>query len=117
MDFEKYLESFYSLQCDTNALKGSTCTLKQLLPIVLKAFKDYDVSKLERIDAIQYEIYRQIIDHDGGNDFPMPHSGIRKRQNQDEVVADLRVSNEQYEHLEATISELRQLVDHNDMLN
>ena len=34
------LAFFYSLQCDANALKGSTCTLKQLLPIVLKAFKD-----------------------------------------------------------------------------
>ena len=73
--------------------------------------------KLERIDAIQYEIYRQIIDHDGGNDFPMPHSGIRMRQNRGEVVADLKVSDEQYEHLKATISALRQLIDHGDVLN
>ena len=85
--------------------------------VVVQAFEDYDVDKLERIDAIQYEIYRQIIDHDGGNDFPMPHSGIRNRQNMGEVVADLRVSNEQYEHLKATISELRLLVASGDVLN
>ena len=47
----------------------------------------------------------------------MPHSGIRNRQNMGDVVADLRVSNEQYEHLKATISELRLLVASGDVLN
>ena len=75
--------------------------------IVIKAYKSYKKAKLERIDAIQYEIYRQIIEYDGRNDFPMPHSGIRYRQNRGEEVADLLVSDDLYKHLLATISESR----------
>lgn len=48
--------------------------------IVLLAYKNYDVDILERIEGIQYEIYRRILVDNGGNQFDMPHSGVRKRQ-------------------------------------
>ena len=100
------LAFFYSLQCDTNELKGVHCDLWKLKEVVVEAFKQYPSDKLERIDALQYEIYRQIIEHDGGNDFPMPHSGIRNRQKNDQDVADRGVSQELYEHMCDTILEL-----------
>ena len=63
--------------------------------------------RLERIEAIQFEIYRQIIEHDGGNDFKMPHSGIRKRQNNDLGAVDPIVTTDLYNRMRATILELR----------
>lgn len=35
---------------------------------------------LERIEGIQHEIYRRVLEDDGGNQIDMPHSGVRKRQ-------------------------------------
>jgi hypothetical protein len=100
------LAFFYSLQCDTNELKGITCDLPHLRDCVLQAFEEYPSDKLERLDALQYEIYRQIIEHDGSNDFPMPHSHIRKRQQKGEECADRSVPTELYERMLNTISEL-----------
>ena len=100
------LAFFYSLQCDTNELKGITCDLGKLRDCVLQAFDEYSSDRLERVDALQYEIYRQIIEDDGGNDFPMPHSGIRNRQRNGEVVADRSVPTELYQRMCDTISEL-----------
>ena len=101
------LAFFYSLQCDTNELKGENCDLFKLKESVLQAYRDYPQDKLERIEAIQHEIYRQVIEHDGGNDFPMPHSGIRNRQRNEGEVVDRSVPTELYQRMIATIQKLR----------
>jgi hypothetical protein len=100
------LAFFYSLQCDANVLKGDECDIPKLQLVVQEAFEKYPMDKLERIGALLFEIYRLVIEHDGGNDFPMPHSGIRKRQGKGEDAADRSVSVELYEHLVETISDL-----------
>ena len=45
--------------------------------MVIRALKQYDLKKLECIVAFQHEIYRQIIDHDGGNGFSMPQNASK----------------------------------------
>jgi hypothetical protein len=36
---------------------------------------------VQNIEGIQHEIYRCILKDNGGNQFDMPHSGVRDRQN------------------------------------
>ena len=103
------------MQCDTNELKGAKCDLFKLRESVLKAFENYPVDKLERIGALLYEIYRRVIQHDGGNDFPMPHSHIRERQGKGEDAADRSVPRVLLEHLEETISDLEARMLHGDV--
>ena len=47
--------------------------------MVISVLKQYELVKLERIGAIQHEIYRQIIDHDGGNGFSTPQNASKRR--------------------------------------
>ena len=55
------------------------------------AFRDYDKDALERLEAIQMEICRKILADEGGNDYKIPHSGIRVRQKKGHDVADYNV--------------------------
>ena len=103
------------MQCDTNELKGDDCDLAKLEEAVLQAFDNYPMDKLERIGALLYEIYRLVIEHDGGNDFPMPHSHIRERQAKGEDAADRSVPRVLLEHLEETISDAEARVLHGDV--
>ena len=109
------LAFFYSLQCDTNELKGENCDLWKLKSSVIKAFNKYEPERLERIEAILYEIYRQVMEHDGGNDFPMPHSDIRKRQKNGEDVVDRNISRDLFDHMQATILDLEAQMLQNDV--
>ena len=74
------LSFFHSMQRATNMLKASNTTREKLLESVKLAYKNYDPLILERIEGIQHEIYRRVLENDGGNQFDMPHSGVRKRQ-------------------------------------
>jgi hypothetical protein len=78
---------------------------------VKKAFREYDKDTLERLEGIQMEIYRCILDDDGGNDYQIPHSGIRVRQKKGQDVADYSVPQELYQKAQATVSRLRALKD------
>jgi hypothetical protein len=109
------LAFFYSLQCDTNELKGAECDLFKLKECVHEAFENYPMDKLERIHALLYEIYRLVIQHDGGNDFPMPHSHIRERQGKGEDAADPYVSVELNQYLEETLLRLEAQKLHGDV--
>ena len=80
-----------------------------------EAFEEYPIDKLERIGALLYEIYRLVIEHDGWNDFPLPHSGIRNRQGKGGNAADRIVSVELYEHLVETILDLEARFLHGDV--
>jgi hypothetical protein len=105
------LAFFYSLQCDVNRLKGQSKDTKVLFDCVKKAFREYDKDTLERLEGIQMEIYRCILDDDGGNDYQIPHSGIRVRQKKGQDVADYSVPQELYQKAQATVSRLRALKD------
>ena len=69
-------------------MKGQSKDTKVLYSCVKKAFKQYDKATLERLEGIQMEIYRCILDDDGGNDYQIPHSGIRVRQKNGQDVVD-----------------------------
>lgn len=71
---------FHSLQRETNRLKAHNTTREKLLESVVLAYNNYDTDILDRIEGIQHEIYRKILADSGGNQFDMPHSGVRKRQ-------------------------------------
>ena len=58
---------------------------------VTKAFHEYDKDQLLRLEALQMQIWREILKNEGGNDFPMPHSGIRKRARNGLPVVDYSV--------------------------
>ena len=49
-----------------------------------------------RVHALQFEVYREILRNDGGNQFKMPHSGIRTRQKNGEEICDLSVPIDAY---------------------
>lgn len=85
------LAFFYSLQQKAKQLKGDSKSTRDLMNAVLKAYQEYDADQLLRIEALQLEIYRCILRNSGGNDFPMPHSGIRKRQKNGLEVVDRRI--------------------------
>ena len=71
-------------------------TREKLLESVNIAYRDYDTDILARIEGIQHEIYRRILSDDGGNQFDMPHSDVRKRQRAGSDPCDRDVPNELY---------------------
>jgi hypothetical protein len=105
------LAFFYSLQCQVNKLKGKSKDTKILYSCVKKAFEEYDKDTLERLEGIQMEIYRCILDDDGGNDYQIPHSGIRVRQKNGQDVPDYSVPTELYQKAQAAVLRLRALKD------
>jgi hypothetical protein len=69
--------------------------VKEFVRLVKESFSSYSSSKLSRICALQYVAYREILNVDGGNQYDMPHTGIRTRQKQNPEsydCADVRVS-------------------------
>lgn len=70
--------------------------VKEFVRLVKESFSSYSSSTLSRICALQYVAYREILKVDGGNQYDMPHTGIRKRQKQNPEscydCADVRVS-------------------------
>jgi len=79
---------FYSLQQQSDVLRANSESLTDMLESVQTAYVNYSTDQLQRVDAIQYEVYRKILEAGGSNQFDMPHSGIRKRQNEGAPVTD-----------------------------
>ena len=55
-------------------------TIHAFIDLVAKTFEDYDSNLLGRITGLEYVIYRDILEHNGGNQLDVPHTGIRMRQ-------------------------------------
>ena len=87
---------FHSLQRAANRLKANSKSREKLLNAVIRAYDEYDILKLERVEGLQHEIYRQILLDAGGNQFDMPHSGVRQRQNRNEDPCDRIVPGDLY---------------------
>ncbi len=78
---------FASLQRQSEILKASAPTVQSLIANVQLAWRDYPWETLDRIHGVLYEIYRLILQHlilqhEGDNDFKLPHSHVRERQAQ-----------------------------------
>ena len=54
----------------------------------------WETSKLERVHACLFTVYRQILENNGSNQYDMPHEGTRKRQRDGSNVRDLTVTRE-----------------------
>jgi hypothetical protein len=75
---------------------------------ITKAFRDYDIDQLARVHALIYVVYRCILENDGHNQYDMPHTGIKVRQQNGKTVEDRTVDGE-------LVRRARQLVKaHND---
>lgn len=85
---------FHSLQRASDALRFMYNSTTELMEAVETAYWQYPVDTLERIHALQYEIYRCILKNNGGNQYKLPHSGIRKRQKEGRPVEDRKVDKE-----------------------
>jgi hypothetical protein len=73
-----FFNSLKKSVASTYALSEST---DKLMEEVMRAYENYDRDILERIWGHQYAVYGMILKHLGGNDFPAPHSSVRKNQN------------------------------------
>ena len=80
-----------SLASKIHTYKVRSHNLDDLVINVVREFEDYPIEYLERAYAETFAIYREILHHDGGNDFSIPHEGIRSRQSRSESVVDLYV--------------------------
>ena len=89
------LSFFYSLQQAATKLKGaSKSLLKDLVSVVTRAYREYDVDQLARVHALTYVAYREILENLGSNQYDMPHTGIRVRQTSGQSLDDRTVSND-----------------------
>lgn len=95
---------FNSLQSRADILKADAVSLDTLLNAVTAAYNAYDPDTLTQIDALQYQVYRQITSDEGGNGFQIAHSGLRTCQENGQDVVDYSVNRNTYfrcqQHLE-----------------
>lgn len=61
-------------------LQRQSPSLRKLIENVKTVFDNFSSEKIERIHAIKYATYREVLRVNGGNQYKVPHSGIRKRQ-------------------------------------
>ena len=84
--------------------KGSNTSqkLEDLFFQVTGTYEDYPSDIFSRVHAFMYEVYRLILKNYGGNDYQLPHTHIRKRQQDWGVdTADLYVEVSSVEDAEA----------------
>ena len=101
---------FNSLQTQAEKLKEESQSKEVLLQAVIDEYNAYDPMILNRFDALQYEVYREILKDGGNNQYKMPHSGIRERQRNGLEVVDRRVSAIDLNFARAKLLELRNLL-------
>jgi hypothetical protein len=84
-------------------LKGKS--IPELIANVINTFNNYPSDALERCHALKFEVYRQILKCDGGNDYDIPHTQIRQRQYYGEDVVDLEVDEDDVNRAREWIAE------------
>jgi hypothetical protein len=71
------------------------------------AYWEYDIDQFTRVHALIYVVYRCILENDGHNQYDMPHTGIRKRQNNGTAVEDRTADGELVRHAKGVVSAYR----------
>lgn len=71
---------FHSMQRNADHIRGSVKTLDQLHDSVMQCWNDYKWEKLQCSYAVMCQVRREILRHEGGNQYKLPHTGVRKRQ-------------------------------------
>jgi hypothetical protein len=70
-----------SIQVAARQIQYQVESVEKFINHVQRAFDDYPVDKLVRICALQLVAYREILKCFGDNQYDMPHTNIRNRQN------------------------------------
>jgi hypothetical protein len=65
-----------------------------LIDAVEQAYNNYPEEILERFHALQFSVYRSVMDSLGGNQHYTPHTKVRNRQNNGQEICDLVVPND-----------------------
>ena len=81
------LAFFSSLQSYARRIKYSVTSTEDFVSQVKRAFREYPVDKLLRCCALQLVAYREILKDCGGNQYEMPHTGIRLRQKHNVTIS------------------------------
>ena len=68
-----------------------------LIDAVQQAYNNYPEEILERFHALQFSVYRSVMDSVGGNQHYTPHTEVRTRQANGQEICDLVVPNELYQ--------------------
>lgn len=82
---------FASLQARSHILREETNSMPDLIQAVRNAWANYSATDLIRVEALKYVVYREILKSEGGNQYDIPHSGIRQRERAGEEVIDRSV--------------------------
>ena len=64
----------------------------EVIDCVLKAWREYPLSKINYLFLTLQAVYNQIIDHHGANDFKIPHMNKRRLDRLDKLPVSLKVS-------------------------
>jgi hypothetical protein len=78
-----------------------------MIGAVEEAFKNYDEGQLQRVHALTFEIFRQILKSNGGNNYKIPHSNLRKRMKNGDVPWRLNCPKESLEQAKEEIFRLQ----------
>ncbi len=101
---------FASLQKRAEEIKTGKSNI-DIINSVVKAYNDYPVDVLQRVDAAAYVAMREILKNGGGNQYDMPHTGVRTRQakNKDSTV-DYNVPHDMFIYAKHQLNELSKLL-------
>jgi len=83
---------FHSLQRRADEIRQGGQDVNGIMERTERAFEDYDSQKIVNVEAVLCEVYRQVLRSGGGNQYKIPHTGVRKRQHAGEEPIDRRVS-------------------------
>ena len=82
------LSLFSVLQSKSHSLRTDNHDLRDLKNAVMQSYNEYPQATLERVEALRYVVYREILKCGGGNQYTLPHTGITQRQNNGEEIVD-----------------------------
>ena len=81
---------FNSMNKEAHKIKDENKTYEELQSAVSQMYAEYDWKKIERVHAFQFAFYREILKNYGGNQYDLPHSGIRERQENGDEIRDFQ---------------------------
>jgi len=94
---------FYSLQQNAAAYRTGCKSLEDMINAVTQAYTDYCNEQLERVHALTFEIFREILTNHGGNQYVLPNTGILQNQSRSENVVDDSISKELVDEIKLLI--------------
>ena len=111
------LSIWYSLNKQAEHLIGENRSINDIITNVTNAYNDYSTDKLLRIYSLYYVAMREILKALGGNEFTIPHTGIRKLQHASDGLATTEerfLDAKIYEGAVSALAEMKQQMSENN---